>query len=37
MKTTNLTTASETKKKVLFINYANTKRIQWDNYRRYAL
>jgi len=37
MKTTNLTTGQETKKSVLFINYSNTKRMQWDKYRRYGL
>jgi len=37
MKTTNLTTDQENRKSVLFINYSNTKRMQWDKYRRYGL
>ncbi len=32
----NLNTQQENKKKILFVNYTNTKRLQWDNHRRYG-
>lgn len=37
MKTLNVTTPTENKKKVHFINFTDTKRIQWDRFRRYGL
>ncbi|MFD0762181.1 hypothetical protein ACFQZW_08810 [Lutibacter aestuarii] len=37
MKTLNLNTLQEHKKKVHFINFTNTKRLQWDKFRRYGL
>ncbi|SNR36184.1 hypothetical protein [Lutibacter flavus] len=37
MKTLNLTTQENKKKKVIMVNYTNTKRIQWDRFRRYGL
>ncbi len=27
----------ENRKKVVFVNFKNTKRLQWNTYRRYAL
>lgn len=36
MKTLELTNGQETKRKVIFINFTNTKRLQWNRYRRYA-
>lgn len=37
MKTLGVITGQENKKKAIFINFTNTKRIQWDRYRRYGL
>lgn len=37
MKTLDLTTAKENQKIGIFINFGNTKRVQWDRYRRYGL
>lgn len=37
MKTQELQTPENTKRKVTFINLHNTRRIQWNTYRRYAL
>jgi hypothetical protein len=37
MKTFNLTLADRNKKKAVIINFTNTKRIQWDRFRRYGL
>ena len=34
MNTLNL--EQENKKKVIFINFTNTKRLQWNNFRRYG-
>jgi len=36
MKTLDLTTAQENKKSIIFINFSNTKRVQWNKYRRYG-
>ena len=37
MKSLNLITPELKKKKTHIINYTNTKRIQWDRFRRYGL
>jgi len=37
MKTLNAHSGQENKKKVAFISFKNTKRLQWDTYRRYGL
>lgn len=37
MKTLNVTLPEQHKKKTVFINFTNTKRIQWDRFRRYGL
>ncbi|REE81722.1 hypothetical protein BX611_1258 [Lutibacter oceani] len=37
MKTLNLTSPEQKKKKTHIVNYTNTKRIQWDRFRRYGL
>jgi hypothetical protein len=37
MKTLNSNLGQENKKKVVFVNFTNTKRLQWDRYRRYGL
>ncbi len=37
MKTLNLTLAEQKKKRAVIINFTNTKRIQWDRFRRYGL
>ena len=36
MKTLNITLTEQKKKKAVIINFTNTKRIQWDRYRRYG-
>jgi len=36
MKTLDYTTNQENKKKVIFVNFTNTRRLQWDKYRRFA-
>ncbi len=37
MKTLDVNTGQENKKKTLFINFTNTKRIQWNRFRRYGI
>ena len=37
MTTLNLNLATENKPKVLFVNFTNSKRLQWSKYRRYGL
>ena len=37
MKATDVNTGQENKKKALFINFTNTKRIQWNRFRRYGM
>jgi len=37
MKTINLSTPAENRKKVVFINFTNTKRLQWNRFRRFGL
>ena len=37
MTTLNLKVPQENKKKVVFVNFTNTKKLQWNNYRRYGL
>lgn len=36
MTTLNLDLAQENKKKVLFVTFTNTKRLQWSKFRRYG-
>ena len=36
MTTLNLNLPQENKKKVVFINFSNTKRLQWSKFRRYG-
>lgn len=36
MTTISMNIDQENTKKTLFINYANTKRLQWSRYRRYG-
>jgi hypothetical protein len=36
MSTLNLHLPEQNKKKVLFVNFSNTKRIQWSSFRRYG-
>ena len=36
MTTLNLNLAQQNKKKVVFINFTNTKRLQWNKFRRYG-
>jgi hypothetical protein len=33
----NLNLEGENRKKVVFVNFTDTKRIQWDRYRRYGI
>jgi hypothetical protein len=37
MKTTDLNQSEKNKKNIPFSCFATTKRIQWDNYRRYGI
>jgi hypothetical protein len=37
MKTLNANLGQENKKKVVFVSFTNTKRLQWDGFRRYGL
>ena len=37
MKTLNANLGQENKKIIVFVNFKNTKRLQWDRYRRYGL
>lgn len=37
MKTLNLNLNQENTKKIHLVNFSNTKRLQWDRYRRYGL
>lgn len=37
MTTLNLNTGTENKQRTIFVNFANTKRLQWSSYRRYGL
>lgn len=37
MKTTNLNNGQGNKKQVIFVNFTNTKRLQWDRFRRYGI
>ena len=37
MKTLNLTSPEQKKEKNHIVNFSNTKRIQWDRFRRYGL
>jgi len=36
MKTLDLTSEQVNKKSTLFIDFSNTKRVQWNKYRRYG-
>jgi len=37
MTTLNLNLPQENKKRVVFVNFTNTKRLQWSKFRRYGL
>jgi len=36
MTTLNLNSAQESKKRTVFVNFTNTKRLQWNTFRRYG-
>jgi hypothetical protein len=37
MTTLNINLPQENKKRVVFVNFENTKRFQWSHFRRYGL
>ena len=37
MTTLNLNVPQENKKRVIYVNFTNTKRLQWNQFRRYAI
>lgn len=37
MKTLDVINGQDNKRKVVFINFTNSKRIQWDRFRRYGM